>query len=138
MLGSRPRPPLAYVLSDVLDIPSAEAAFIWRVTPAAFRNRASRARTQLQEFGGVQCGLVNKPAVCRCDRRVTVAIRDGRVEPDHLAFVRDMDPGDAVGEMEKLHDVGSLMRSQPDYAAPQAVNEAVRAVINSGHYKILQ
>jgi hypothetical protein len=40
--------------------------------------------------------------------------------------------------MEKLHDLASLMRNHPDYTAPQAVNEAVRAVIESGQYKILQ
>jgi RNA polymerase sigma factor (sigma-70 family) len=129
---------LAYVLSDVFDIPSAEAAFICGVTPAAFRKRASRARARLREFVGVHCGLVNRSAACRCDRRVTVAIRNGRVQPGHLHFVRDIDPCDAVGEMEKLHDLASLMRSHPDYTVPQAVNEAVRAVIDSGQYKILQ
>jgi RNA polymerase sigma factor (sigma-70 family) len=129
---------LAYVLSDVFDIPSAEAAFICGVTPAAFRKRASRARAQLREFVGVHCGLVNKSAACRCDRRVTMAIHNGRVQPDHLHFVRDIDPRGVVGEMEKLHDLASLMRNHPDYAAPQAVNEAVRAVIDSGEYKILQ
>ena len=127
---------LAYVVSDVFGIPSAEAAFICGLTPAAFRKRASRARAQLREFVGVHCGLVNKSAACRCDRRVTVAVRNGRVQPDHLHFARDIDPCDAVGEMEKLHDLASLMRSHPDYTAPQAVN--VRAVIDSGQFKILQ
>ena len=129
---------LAYVLSDVFDIPGAEAPFICDVTPAAFRKRASRARTQLREFVDVRCGLVNQSAVCRCDRRVTVAIRNGRVQPDDLYFARDVDPGSAVGEMEKLHDLASLMRNHPDYTAPQAVNEAVRAVIDSGQYQILR
>jgi RNA polymerase sigma factor (sigma-70 family) len=41
---------LAYVLSDVFDLPSAEAAFICGVTPATFRKRASRARAQLRDF----------------------------------------------------------------------------------------
>ena len=52
---------LAYVLSDVFDIPSADGAFICDVTPAAFRKRASRARAQLREF--VKCELWSRQHV---------------------------------------------------------------------------
>jgi hypothetical protein len=39
--------------------------------------------------------------------------------------------------MERLHDLASLMRSHPDYAAPEAVSSAVNDVIKSGRYKLL-
>src|SRR5258708_25567497 len=60
---------LAYILTDVFDLPSAEAAFICDITPAALRKRASRARGKLREFVSVHCGLVNTSASCRRDRR---------------------------------------------------------------------
>jgi hypothetical protein len=37
-----------------------------------------------------------------------------------------------------LHDLASLMRSHPDYEAPDAVVAAVRAVVESGGYGILE
>jgi RNA polymerase sigma factor (sigma-70 family) len=129
---------LAYVLSDVFDLPSADGAYICGITPATFRKRASRARTQLREFVGVHCGLVNKTAACRCDRRVAAAIRNGRVQPDDLHFARSVDADTAVGEMEQLHDLASLMRNHPNYQAPDAVTEAIQAVIHSGRYKLLE
>lgn len=129
---------LAYVLTDVFDLPSADAAVICGITPAALRKRASRARGKLREFVSVHCGLVTTSARCRCDRRVTAALRSGRVWPSHLNFAQHLDPEDAVGEMEHLHDLASLMRSHPSYETPQAVTEVIQTVIESGRYTILE
>lgn len=129
---------LAYVLTDVFGLPSADAAFICGITPAALRKRASRARGKLREFVSVHCGLVTTSATCRCDRRVHAALRTGRIQPGRLNFAQQLNPGEAVGEMERLHDLASLMRSHPDYQTPQAVTDAIQPVIASGTYTILQ
>ena len=128
---------LAYVLSDVFDIPSADAAYICDVTPETFRKRASRARARLREFVDINCGLVNKSARCRCDRRVATAVRIGRVRPDDLDFAQHVDADAAVGDMEQLHDLASLMRSHPDYKAKETVINAIRRVIASGRFRVL-
>ncbi|HEX2023079.1 MAG TPA: RNA polymerase sigma factor [Acidimicrobiales bacterium] len=128
---------LAYVLSDVFDLPSEDGGFICDTTPAAFRKRASRARARLREFVSAHCGLVNRAAACRCDKRVDAAVRMGRVRPGHLQFVRRDDAASAVAEMERLHDLASLMKSHPDYAAPEKVTAAVRNVLDSGAYRLL-
>jgi len=129
---------LAYVLTDVFALPSSDAAFICDVTQVALRKRASRARAQLRGFVSAHCGLVNKSAACRCDRRVNAALRKGRVDPNHLNFALHINPEDAVGEMERLHDLASLMGSHPNYRAPGTVNATIRAVIESGEYKLLK
>jgi hypothetical protein len=129
---------LAYILTDVFDLPGADAAFICGITPAALRKRASRARARLREFVSVHCGLVNKSSKCSCDRRVEAAVRAGRVQPGHLNVAQHLNPDDAVGQMERLHDLASLMRSHPDYQTPDAVTQAVQAVIASGRYTVLQ
>ncbi len=129
---------LAYILTDVFDLPSADAAFICGITPAALRKRASRARRKLREFVSVHCGLASRTASCRCDRRVTAALRNARVQPGHLNFAQHLDPDAVVGEMERLHDLASLMRSHPNYQTPQAVTEAIQTVIASGKYTVLQ
>jgi hypothetical protein len=129
---------LAYLLSDVFDLPSSDAAYICDTTAAAFRQRASRARAQLRHFVGDHCGLVTEAAACRCDRRVKAAIQNGRVHPDDLHFAGGLDPAAAISEMEQLHDLASLMRNHPDYQAPEAVTTAIRTVIKSGKYKLLE
>jgi RNA polymerase sigma factor (sigma-70 family) len=129
---------LAYLLSDVFDIPSSDAAYICETTAAAFRKRASRARAQLRHFVGDHCGLVTEAAPCRCDRRVKAAIQNGRVQPDDLHFAGGVDPGAAISEMEQLQDLASLMRNHPQYQTPKAVTTAIRTVIKSGKYKLLE
>ncbi len=129
---------LAYVLSDVFDVPSEDGAFICDVSPATFRKRASRARSQLREFVNVNCGLVEKSARCRCDRRVAAAVRIGRVRPDDLQFAQGVDADAAVGDMEQLHDLASLMRNHPDYEARETVMHTIRGVIESGRFRVLE
>lgn len=128
---------LAYVLSDVLDVPSTEGAFICNITPATFRKRASRARAVLRHFVSRHCGLVNKSAACRCDRRVRVAQTTGRVQADDLHFAQPANAAHALAEMEELHDLASLMRDHPDYRAPEAVTATVRHLIKSGRFNVL-
>ena|SRR5438309_1360145 len=128
---------LAYVLSDVFQIPSADAAFICDVSPAAFRKRASRARSRLRNFVSEHCGLVNRAAACRCDRRIDTAVRTGRLQPQALQFASHLDTAAAVGEMEKLHDLASLMRSHPQYQAPTSTTNAILRIIESGRYGLL-
>lgn len=129
---------LAYVLTDVLRVPGRDAAFICDVAPATLRKRASRARAQLREFVARHCGLVNRDAPCRCDRRISAALENGRVRPDELLFADRRAAVPFVDEMERLHDLGALMTSHPAYEAPAAVVAAVRNVIASGAYRVLE
>jgi hypothetical protein len=69
---------------------------------------------------------------------VTAAVRIGRVRPEELLFAGHHRPDAAIGEMERLHDLASLMRSHPDYEAPASVAAAVRAVVESGRYETLE
>lgn len=123
---------LAYVLGDVLGLAGDDAAYVCGVTPAAFRQRASRARSRLRAFVAEHCGLVGAGAACRCDRRVAAAVRLGRVDPDRLQFATT-----AVTEMERLYDLGSLMRDHPDYRAPGTAADRARELIASGRFRLL-
>jgi hypothetical protein len=40
--------------------------------------------------------------------------------------------------MERLHDLALLTRCHPDYTAPGSVTEAIRGVIRSGGYRLLE
>jgi RNA polymerase sigma factor (sigma-70 family) len=128
---------LAYVLSDVFQIPSTDGAYICGTSATSFRKRASRARAQLRAFVSQHCGLVEPAASCRCDRRIATAVARGRVRPDALLFAQHHDVAAAAREMEHLHDLASLMRSHPDYKAPGRITSTIKRLIESGDYNVL-
>ena len=70
---------VAFVLGDIFELSSADAAWILETSPAAYRKRLERARHRIRAFMESTCGLVNPEAFCRCARRVPKAIATGRV-----------------------------------------------------------
>jgi RNA polymerase sigma factor (sigma-70 family) len=117
---------LAYVLGEIFDLSRAEAAELCGVGEAAYRQRLSRANRTLESFTRSFCGLVDAGAPCRCDKRVARALELGRIERDKprlaLASVER-----ETRAMESLHDAGALMRSHPDYTAPESLLQKIRA-----------
>jgi hypothetical protein len=89
------------------------------------------------------CGLVAAAAACRCARRIAPATASGRVDPARLMFVRK-DAADqarterATAEMDELHRVASIYRAHPDYEAPERLTRAVRELLASGTFHLLQ
>lgn len=77
---------LAYVLGEIFEAPSALAAEILEITPAAFRKRLERARRDLINFMNEKCGLLNQANPCRCSRKTQAFIREGWVDPVQLKF----------------------------------------------------
>ena len=77
---------LAYVLGEIMDLSGPEAAEVLDIPPDLFRKRLQHARASVLSFTKSYCGLASDAAPCRCDRQVTSAVRDGRVNPQQLAF----------------------------------------------------
>lgn len=133
---------LVYVLDTVFDLPSAVAAEVVGITPAAYRQRLSRSRARLAAFTQNNCGLVSETAACKCDKQVPV-LRDRRPATQPAAG------GDkwATGSSASMHrpwqeqagrhldafirvsDAAALFQSHPEYAAPTAMLAAIRAVL---------
>jgi RNA polymerase sigma factor (sigma-70 family) len=135
---------LAYILGDVFELKSDEAAVVLEISPAAFRKRLSRARERVREFMLAHCGLVSERAACRCGRRVETAITRGRIDPTHLLFAGRGDAGptqlpvlEAVDEMEHLHEIAAIHRSHPRARAPEKLAAEVRRVIQATTRRLL-
>jgi len=73
---------VAFVLGDIFELSSTDAAWILETSPAAYRKRLERARHRIRAFMESTCGLVNPEAFCRCARRIPKAIAAGRVDPE--------------------------------------------------------
>ncbi|MBB5914112.1 RNA polymerase sigma factor (sigma-70 family) [Nocardia transvalensis] len=134
---------VAFVLGDVFELSSAEAAWILDTTPAAYRKRLERAKKRLGNFLNSACGLANPQAFCRCARRVDKAVHLGRVDPAHpVLATHPVTPGGrtaaaAESQMVRLHDAAAVFRAHPDYAAPQARVDAIARLLESGRFPLL-
>lgn len=126
---------LAYVLADVFDLPHPLAADLCAIAEDAYRQRLSRARRALQTFTEAFCGLVDERAPCRCDKRVARAEELGRIERGRPRLAH-AGAREATREMESLYDAARLMRSHPDYVAPEVVVAGVRAALG-GSWRIV-
>ncbi|WP_232110730.1 RNA polymerase sigma factor [Nocardia wallacei] len=135
---------VAFVLGDVFELSSAEAAWILDTTAAAYRKRLERAKKRLGAFLTSSCGLANPAAACRCARRVDRAVALGRLDPAHPAFAsHPVTPGGrtaarAEAQMVRLHDAAAIFRAHPDYALPRARAEAIAELLRSGRFPMLE
>lgn len=135
---------IAYILGDVFELRSDDGGQALGIEPTAFRKRLSRARQRVREFMRGHCGLVNADAACSCSRRVQPAIRRGRVDPTHLLFAGHGDPAprrlpilEAVGEMERLHEIAAIHQSHPLYRTPERVTAEIKRMLRSTTLRLL-
>lgn len=133
---------VAFVLGEVFALPSEEAGWILEVSAAAYRKRLERARQRVRAFMTARCGLVNPDAPCRCAKRVETAVAIGRIDPGRPVYAKHPTTprkaaAEGVREMHQLHDMATVLRSHPDYAAPRSRSAAVLSLIRSGRYRML-
>lgn len=135
---------VAFVLSDIFELSSAEAAWVTGTTPAAYRKRLERGKKRLGAFLTSACGLSNPQAFCRCSRRVDKAVQLGRVDARRPVFAgHPITPGgrnvaEAEKQMARLHDAAGVIGAHPEYAAPQARMDAIVGILGSGAFPLLE
>ncbi len=127
---------LAYILGEILELESPEAAAIWAIKPATFRKQLSRARAEIVSFTRMKCGLVNPQNRCRCRRRVNHALQMERVDPRHLLFAHDIERArrfpEILREIRRLEEAQravALYRSHPAPAVAGSFVAMVRDLI---------
>ena len=127
----------AYIVGEVFDLPSEDAAWILELTPAAYRKRLSRARERVRSFMEGHCGLVRAGNPCRCHRRIGTAIATGRIDPANLLFARAGAVRRGIEEMEGLHASAAVLRSHPDSRAPDALARRVLGIVGADGLSLL-
>jgi hypothetical protein len=131
---------ITYILGEILEINSHEAAAILGVKQSTFRKRLERARSQIVEFMKARCGLANPENPCRCRRRLKRATELKRVDREHLLFAHNGQDAskfpDVLMNIRKLEETQrtvALFRSHPEYAVPD-FTVAVRNLLSSGKH----
>ncbi|TQM31579.1 RNA polymerase sigma factor [Nocardia bhagyanarayanae] len=135
---------VAFVLGQVFEVSSTDAAWILDISPVAYRKRLERARKRLAAFLSASCGIADPRAACRCSRRVEQAVELGRIDTAAPQFAaHPVSPGgrtvlEAEEQMIRLHDVAAVLRGHPDYAAPHAKIDAITGLLTAGRFSLLE
>ncbi|HBG29665.1 MAG TPA: RNA polymerase sigma factor [Gammaproteobacteria bacterium] len=133
----------AFVLGDILQLSSQEAAYVMDLPDAAFRKRRSRARQRIVEFMRTHCGLVEEAAPCRCERRVDHAVATGIVNRSSLLFASNDEPSTDklhthVAELSALQRSITVHRRNPMPDAPDPSLDALKQLLRTGAVQSLQ
>src|SRR5215208_2108545 len=75
---------IAYILGDLMGMSDRDGAEICEVTPAAFRQRLSRARKTMRRIIANRCGLLREENPCRCGGQIATSERLGVLERGNL------------------------------------------------------
>lgn len=123
---------LIYILGDVLDLNSSEAAEVLEITPTSFRKQLSRSREKVRNFLTAKCGLVNAGNPCRCKRKIDFLIDQEMIDPRTLRFAHKTNRSiDLMNKIDSLDKTLRVYRSVPLLEAPKEVLNEVKQMINS-------
>ena len=132
---------LTYVLDAVFGLSSTDAAEVLGVTPAAYRQRLSRARSTLDPFVKRRCGLANPDADCRCDKQLPALAHERATvsaeRPLSLAALHRAEWAEAERHFDallRMSDAAAVFRAHPAYRAPDTMLGAIRAVLDAEGY----
>jgi RNA polymerase sigma factor (sigma-70 family) len=128
---------IAWLLSEIFELSSDEAAAVLEIDAAAHRKRLSRARERLETWMRAHCGLADGKNQCRCTRQIPVATAFGVLDLNRLEYARPSGPAlRIVAEADELESAASLLKAHPGSKAPTSVLSGIRALLDSGRYRV--
>jgi RNA polymerase sigma factor (sigma-70 family) len=130
---------LAFILGEVLELSSEEAAEILEISDEAMRKRLSRARERLTEFMLTRCSLVDQRLACSCGKQAAFAVKKGTLDPNAPSWAAcptraaptPTERPAPVDELDALERAVVVFRSHPDYLAPSALVRRMRGLIET-------
>src|SRR5262249_17152564 len=128
---------LAFILGEILELPSEEGAAVLEIAADAFRKRLSRARTRMTEFMNSTCGLVDPQLPCRCSKQAARALAHGYLNPKRLLWTTHPIQNEMkqahVNEVDDIERAVAVLRGHPSYAAPDSLVDGLKKLIDGGH-----
>ena len=100
---------LAFILWTVFKLKSNVASKITQTTPENFRKRLELSRKLIGGFLNSYCGVYNPYNNCRCNKRIDVAIKTGRITKSNLNFADKIEHYNE--EMEELHSLSGIYQN---------------------------
>jgi RNA polymerase sigma factor (sigma-70 family) len=138
MLSCLTRPMrLAYILGQIFEYDSTQAAYILEIEPEAFRKRLSIARKSIRQFMSRNCGIYDERNTCRCARQISYDLKIKRVNPKQILFADKGDVRQAINEVENIGKDIAIFQSHPAYSIPGSILDNIKGLFKSGKYNIL-
>jgi RNA polymerase sigma factor (sigma-70 family) len=132
---------LVYILGEILDVGDAVGAELLEISPENFRQRLSRARSDLHSFMNDKCGLVNSANPCRCAKKTRGFMEAGYIDATNLVFaharmtqVRDAVAATARAVATLDEQCARIYREHPFYEPPD-IAHALRRLIDSSDFR---
>jgi RNA polymerase sigma factor (sigma-70 family) len=131
---------LVFVLDLLFGLPSKDGAEVTGLTADAYRQRLSRARAKLDAFTQRTCGLVQPEAACRCEKQLPALQhlqRSGAATAASVIAIHAVERAEAERALDglvRLSNAAELLRTHPEYRAPQALRGAIREALRSEGY----
>jgi hypothetical protein len=117
----------------VVGLSSEEGAAMLEISSAAFRQRLTRARADMDAFLSAHCGLANPTNPCRCAKLLPAAMAGGLIDPERRQLdalpVRRADR--LLLEIETVRTAAEIFRSLPVHGAGEDLASFVRAIIDT-------
>jgi RNA polymerase sigma factor (sigma-70 family) len=135
---------IAYLLGDILQLSSDEAAAVLELEAATFRKRLARARERLYDFMRARCSVYRPGNPCRCERQFESAIDRGLIAPEDLYLSSQRTAaappalGRAAREVTDLMRVAEVIRGPASYLAPAKLTENLRELLSSQRLELLR
>jgi RNA polymerase sigma factor (sigma-70 family) len=137
---------VAWVLAELFELESSEAAMVLDIEPGAFRKRLQRARERLGAWMDSHCGLVNALNACNCLRQIPVAMEAGAISPSNIQFATHPVRADTrkrqldvlAADADAVNRTAHEFCCQPDFAAPETVLAGIRKLIDSKSLRLLE
>ena len=131
-----------FILGTMFRINSRTAGEILQMSPENFRQKLSRIRGKVAAFLAEYCGL-SGVGMCTCRKRVEYAVRQKRISPERLEYLKLHPLEDKVleeykDEMEKLDELSLVFDELPMYQTPETIKERMVMVLNSSQMKKIQ
>jgi RNA polymerase sigma factor (sigma-70 family) len=132
---------LAFILGEILELPTDEGAAVLEIGADAFRKRLSRARARMSEFTQATCGLVDPQRPCRCARQAACALDRGYLDPKRPIWtvlpLQQKSKQAHVDEVDGLERAVAVLRVHPSYAAPASLVDGIKKLIGGGESGLL-
>jgi RNA polymerase sigma factor (sigma-70 family) len=130
-----PEDRMALVLGELFEVAGDDGAFIMGISPAAYRQRLSRARKTIVAFVSHRCGVVSENAACSCHAQAAIGARKGALNPAHLQYANQQDAASRENAVQALnHTLGqaartaALLRAHPQYTSRVNYVAAIKSI----------
>ncbi len=138
MLSCLTRPlRLAYILGEIFEYDSLQAAYILDIEPEAFRKRLSMARKSIRAFMSKNCGIYDPNNACRCTKQINYDLDIKRINPKQLLFADKGTVKQTIHEVENIGKDIAIFQNHPNYAIPHKILDNIKSLFKSGKYNIL-